>query len=161
GDLPQFQTDTIRYNQGEEHRHNFLASGQGYGHVMFLNLKKLVQPVSIGSGIMLTGPDEPTLRVGIDNARSQGATVLWCHNTNGHEKIINILGGKVHALNVFDGSRTGTYAEDYYRYLNVGQRLPITTGTDWFMYDFSRVYARMEPTQPLTAATWLETLKAG
>ena len=38
-------------------------------------------------------------------------------------------------------TETGSYEENYYRYLNVGLRLPISTGTDWFLYDFARVYA--------------------
>src|SRR5262249_21300775 len=53
----------------------------------------------------------------------------------------------------------GTYEERYYRYLDVGMRLPISTGTDWFVYDFSRVYARVEG--ELTIKSWLAALKAG
>src|SRR5262249_26165338 len=63
------------------------------------------------------------------------------------------------ALNVFDGSRGGTYEDLYYRYLNIGLRLPLSTGTDWFVYDFSRVYARVEG--ELTVKSWLEALRAG
>src|SRR5262249_2804414 len=48
----------------------------------------------------------------------------------------------------------------YYLYLNIGRRLPISTGTDWFMYDFSRVYARF-PSESLTPTKWLDALKAG
>ena len=49
----------------------------------------------------------------------------------------------VDALNVFDGARIGTYEDGYYRYLNIGIRLPISTGTDWFLYDLARVYAKV------------------
>ena len=38
------------------------------------------------------------------------------------------LTGRLDALNVFDGSRTGSYEENYYRYLNIGLRVPISTG---------------------------------
>src|SRR5258708_38698639 len=55
--------------------------------------------------------------------------------------------------------RSGTFEENYYRYLNVGQPLPISTGTDWFLYDFARVYARVPGT--LTIPAWLDALKAG
>ena len=58
------------------------------------------------------------------------------------------------AFNVFDGSRTGKYEDNYYRYLNVGLRLPISTGTDWFIYDFARVYVRM--TDKLSIKSWLD-----
>ena len=110
---------------------------------MFLNINRLVKPVSLGSGITGAGTDDRPLRPGIEDARGQGGTVIWCHNTSGFEGVPNTLAGRVDALNVFDGSRTGTFEESYYRYLNVGLRLPISTGTDWFVYDFSRVYARV------------------
>src|SRR5262249_13234723 len=38
-------------------------------------------------------------------------------------------------------------------------RMPLSTGTDWFLYDFARVYARVP--DKLTIASWLEALKAG
>jgi hypothetical protein len=159
GDLKQFDATGVLINNGEEHRHNFKAYGQGYGHVMFLDIKELVKPVSIGSGITGAGFDEPALRDGIDAAHKQGGTVIWCHNTNGYEDVVSALAGRLHALNVFDGSRTGSFEENYYRYLNLGIRLPISTGTDWFMYDFSRVYAKVPG--KLTIKSWLEAVKAG
>jgi hypothetical protein len=159
GDLSALSTAGVLINNGEEHRHNFLGFGEGYGHVMFLNIKKVVQPVSIGPGITNRGFDDPALRLGIDDARGQGGTVLWCHNTFGFEDVPSALAGRLHALNVFDGSRIGKYEDNYYRYLNIGLRMPISTGTDWFMYDFSRVYAEVRG--KLTIASWLEAVKAG
>ncbi len=159
GDLPQFAGTGVIVNNGEEHRNNFKAFGQGYGHVMFLNIKNLVQPVSIGPGIMNAGFDDMPLRDGIDNARKQGGTIIWCHNTNGHEDVPCAVTGRLDAINVYDGSRTGSYEENYYRYLNIGLRMPISTGTDWFMYDFSRVYAKV--VGKLTIASWLDAVKAG
>jgi hypothetical protein len=149
----------VLFNNGEEHRHNFTAFGQGYGHVMFLDIKKLVRPVSLGPGITGAGDDDRPLQIGLDEARRQGGTVLWCHNTSGHEGIPSVLAGRFDALNVFDGSRTGNYADAYYRYLNIGLRLPLSTGTDWFLYDFSRVYAQVEG--ELSVKSWLEALRAG
>jgi hypothetical protein len=157
GDLPQFSG--VLVNNGEEHRHNFQAYGQGYGHVMFLNIKSLVKPVSLGPGLTGGGFDDRPLRPGIDEARKQGATVIWCHNTFGFEDVVNALGGRLHALNVFDGSRLGSYEDNYYRYLNLGMQMPISTGTDWFLYDFSRVYARVPG--KLSIPAWLEALNAG
>jgi hypothetical protein len=159
GDLKQFQTTGVLFNNGEEHRHNFEGFGQGYGHVMFLDLKQLVKPVSLGPGITGAGNDDRALQPGLAEARQQGATILWCHNTNGYEDVPSALAGRFDALNVYDGSRTGTYEDNYYRYLNTGLRMPISTGTDWFIYDFSRVYAQVEP--PLTIKSWLEAVKAG
>jgi hypothetical protein len=67
--------------------------------------------------------------------------------------------GRLDALNVFDGSRRGGFDETYYRFLNIGLRLPISTGTDWFLYDFARVYAKVDG--PLTVKSWLDAVKAG
>ena len=159
GDLKQFAATGVLFNNGEEHRHNFQAFGQGYGHVMFLDLKELVKPVSLGPGITGAGDDDRQLRPGIEEAHRQGGTVIWCHNTNGFESVPSALGNRLDAFNVFDGSRTGKYEDNYYRYLNVGLQLPISTGTDWFIYDFARVYARV--TDKLSIKSWLEALKAG
>ncbi len=170
-DLRELSAETgVVFGNGEEHRHNFLNtgdapgqsfSGEGYGHVMFLDLKKLIRPVSIGRGIMKEGTDGRPLQAGIDEARKQGATVLWCHNTFGLEDIPNWATGRPHAQNIFDGSPEahGTYRDTFYRYLNAGLRVPFSTGTDWFIYDFSRAYA---PVADLKGPRdWLRALEAG
>jgi hypothetical protein len=149
----------VLFNNGEEHRHNFKPFGQGYGHVMFLDIQKLVRPVSMGPGITGGGDDDRPLKTGMEEARGQGGAILWCHNTFGHEGVPSALAGRFDALNVFDGSRGDRYEDMYYRCLNIGLRLPLSTGTDWFLYDFSRVYARVEG--ELTVKSWLEALKAG
>jgi len=158
GALKSFDA-SVQYANGEEHRHNFEGFGQGYGHVMLLNIKELVKPVSLGPGITGAGFDDQPLAPGMDDARKQGGTLIWCHNTYGFEAVPQALAGKLDALNVYDGSRTGNYEERYYKFLNIGLRLPITTGTDWFMYDFSRVYAKAA--MPLSTESWLAAIKAG
>lgn len=159
GSLSGFETTGMLLNNGEEHRHNFEAYGQGYGHVMFLNIDRLVKPVSLGPGITGGGNDDQPLRDGMDEAHRQGGIVLWCHNTSGYEAGPAALAGRFDALNIYDGSRSGTYEERYYLLLNIGLRLPISTGTDWFLYDFSRVYSRVA--ERLTIKNWLDSLKAG
>lgn len=159
GALKEFDAGGVLVSNGEEYRHNFTPFGQGYGHVMFLNIKEHIKPASLGAGITGAGTDDSPLGPGIAAARKQGGTIVWCHNTSGHEGIVRMLAGQLDALNVFDGSRGGTFEDKYYRYLNIGLRLPISTGTDWFMYDFSRVYAKI-PGQ-LTLPAWLDAVKAG
>ncbi|MBI4663056.1 MAG: CehA/McbA family metallohydrolase [Verrucomicrobia bacterium] len=158
-DLQRLGGPGLLFGNGEEHRHNFEGFGEGYGHVMFLNIRQLVRPVSIGVGITGEGPDWPPLRRGIAQARGDGATVIWCHNTFGHEDVPDWLAGLLHAHNIFDGGAHGSYEDSFYRYLNLGLKLPFSTGTDWFIYDFSRVYARLE--QALTVPNWLQALAAG
>ena len=147
------------FGNGEEHRHNFTAQGQGYGHVMLLEIPKLIQPVSIGPGITKAGTDGLPLQRGIDQARRDQATVIWCHNDWGLERLANQVTGRLDAQNIFDGGTHGSFKESFYRSLNAGLKVPFATGTDWFMYDFSRTYAKVEG--PLTARSWLKALTAG
>lgn len=77
----------------------------------------------------------------------------------GYEDIPNWITGRVHANNIYDGSRRGSYKDTYYRYLNTGLRVPFSTGTDWFIYDFSRVYVAAD--RPITPTEWLDRLTAG
>src|SRR5262249_6023758 len=126
---------------------------------MFLGIKDLVRPVSLGPGITGGGNDDRPLRPGIDAAKKQGGTIIWCHNGFGTEDVVSALAGRLDALNVFDGSRRGSFEDNYYRYPNIGLRLPISTGTDWFLYDFARVYAKVPG--PLTVAGWLDALRKG
>ncbi len=159
-DLARLSTPNVQFGNGEEHRHNFGAGGQGYGHVMFLNIQKLIQPVSIGPGIMKEGTDGRPLKEGIEAARADGATVIWCHNRFGLEDVPNWLAERLQAQNIHDGGQHhGSYDETYYRYLNLGLRVPFSTGTDWFVYDFSRVYVPLEGA--LTPSAWLKELEAG
>ena len=158
-DLERLSGHGVRFGNGEEHRHNFGPGGEGYGHVMFLNIRQLIQPVSIGPGLMGEGQDFPPLRHGIEEARRGHATVVWCHNTFGLEDVPDWLAGLLHAHNIFDGGSQGSYADTFYRFLNIGLRVPFSTGTDWFIYDFSRVYARLD--KPATVRHWLDALQAG
>jgi hypothetical protein len=159
-DLARLSTPNAQYGNGEEHRHNFGAGGQGYGHVMFLNIKQLIQPVSIGPGIMKEGTDGLPLKEGIEAARADGATVIWCHNRFGLEDVPNWLAERLDAQNIHDGSQVhGSYDETYYRYLNIGLAVPFSTGTDWFVYDFSRVY--VPESEVLTPRVFLDQLKIG
>ncbi len=158
-DLEHLSTDHVHFGHGQEHRHNFGAYGEGYGHILFLDMPVIVRPVSIGPGITAAGTDAPPLRQGIDEARRQGGKVIWAHNMYGFEDIPNWLSGRVHANNIFDGGTHGSYKESFYRYLNIGLKVPFSTGTDWFIYDFSRVYAMTE--KPVTPRQWLDLLAEG
>jgi len=157
--LQQLSGNGVMFDYGEEHRHNFGSGGEGYGHVMFLNIKELIRPVSIGPGIMGEGTDWPSLRRGIDKACHDGATTIWCHNAFGFEEIPDWIAGVLDAHNIFDGGSRGSYEDTFYRFMDIGLRVPFSTGTDWFIYDFSRVYVEVD--KPLTIERWLNRLEKG
>ncbi len=145
---------------GEEHRHNFSSHAEGYGHVMLLGIPELIHPVSIGPGIMdKSQTDGIPLQRAIRQTRKVGGTSIWCHNQFGMEDMPNWVAGLLDAQNIFDGGSRGDYADTFYRYLNLGLYVPFSAGTDWFMYDFSRVY--VEVSESLTEERWLEALSQG
>jgi len=153
--------DSLVFGNGEEYRHNIGAGGEGYGHVLLLNLRERILPASLGPGITKQGDDGTPLRPGLEKARADAATIIWCHNKFGREDIPSWLAGLVDAQNIFDGGSYGGYEDTYYRYLNLGLRVPFSTGTDWFIYDFSRVYVSLPPNEPLTPASWLKAMREG
>jgi TolB protein len=159
GDLKEFWSTGVLVNNGEEHRHNFGDHGEGFGHVMLLNIKKLIQPISIGPGISHRGTDGTPLQAGIEEAHRQGGVAIWCHNNWGREDVPNFVSGKLDAQNFFDGGSHGSYEDSFYHYLNAGIRVPFSTGTDWFMYDLARVYTKVEGN--LGIKSWLDALVAG
>ncbi len=158
-DLRKLSHRDLHFGHGQEHRHNFGPHAEGYGHILLLDIPYVIHPVSIGPGITQQGPDAPPLQQGIDKARSLGGKVIWAHNLFGFEDIPNWVTGRVHANNIFDGSIRGSFKDTYYRYLNIGLRVPFSTGTDWFIYDFSRVYVASD--RAVTPTQWLELLADG
>ena len=159
GPLARLSEQTAILRPGEEHRHNFGPRGEGFGHVMLLDIQELIRPVSIGPGIMGSGTDSVPLQRGIQAARADEATVVWCHAAYGLEDLANWLLGLIDAQNIFDGGSLGKYEIGFYRYLNLGLKVPFSTGTDWFVYDFSRVYVPLEDN--LTSERWLAALAEG
>lgn len=158
-DLDRFESKSgIRYGWGEEYRHNF-PGAPGYGHVMFLDLPELILPASFGEALTKRGNDDGLLRPGIEAARKQEATVLWCHNTRGHEDIPSWVAGLIDGQIIFDSGATGDYASGFYRYLNVGIPVPISMGTDWFINDMAMTMVALEG--EAATAPWLAALRAG
>ncbi len=63
-DLHRLSHGHLHLGHGEEHRHNFGSHGEGYGHILLLDIPYMVRPVSIGPGIMHAGIDSPALQAG-------------------------------------------------------------------------------------------------
>jgi len=147
---------------GEENRHYGEQSpwGFGYGHVMFLGLRNLVQPVSRGHTLAAQfDPDYPPLCFCCDEARDQGGVVIWCHNGRGMEAPVAAALGKLDAFNLFDPFWMDPEYDLWYRLLNCGIRLPVSTGTDWFVCSNNRVY--VQTGGDFSYASWIEGMKSG
>ena len=158
GRLPEFSRDGTLVDMGEEARNNTPANQFGYGHCLFLDIPRLVEPVSTG---MLSrdgkAPDFPTLSMLCEEAKRIGGTTVWCHNGGGMETPVAIALGLVDAYNLADGSEADYTS--YYRYLNCGFRLPLSSGTDWWIYDHNRVFVQVEGA--FSYDSWLAGLRAG
>ena len=157
GFMTDFSTDHRQVDCGEENRHNALHGG--YGHVMLLNIRNLVQPVSRGDLVSAFDPDYPPLCYACDDARTQGGVVIWCHNGHGMEAPVAAALGKLDAFNLFDPCWKEAEYDIWYRLLNCGIELPASTGSDWFICSNNRVY--VQPEGDFTYESWLQGLRSG
>ena len=162
GVMNEFTTAHHVLDIGEENRHYGEKSpwGFGYGHVMFLNIRNLIQPVSRGH--ILTAqfdPDYPPLCSCCDDAHGQDGLVIWCHNGRGMEAPVAAALGKLDAFNLFDPYWMDPEYDIWYHLLNCGIRLPASTGTDWFICSNNRVYVNTK--REFSYADWIEGMKAG
>ena len=146
---------------GEENRHNGPndSDREGYGHIMLLRIKDVVEPVSRGYLIDETDPDYPPLCYACDDAHRQGGIVIWCHNGNGLEAPVAAALGKLDAFNLFDPYWMDPEYDVWYAMLNCGFRLPASTGSDWFICSANRVYAHTG--RPFEHEDWIDALKQG
>lgn len=158
GRLPEFSRDGTLMDMGEEARNNKGFVDFGYGHCLFLNIPRAIEPVSTG---LLSkdgkAPDFPTISMLCEQAQRIGGTTIWAHNGGGMEAPVAIAHGVVSAYNLGDG-KDADY-ERYYRFLNCGFRLPASTGTDWWIYDHNRVFVQVE--SDFTYDSWIAGIRAG
>jgi hypothetical protein len=165
GRLPQFSRDGCLIDMGQETRNDAGPLSAGYGHCLFMNLPHVVEPVSTGvlsrAARSYTpegkAPDFPTVSMLAAEARRLGGLTLWCHNGGGMEMAVAVALGHVDAFNVADGQEA--IYERYYRLLDCGIRLPLSTGTDWWIYDHNRVFAAVEG--QFSYESWIAALRAG
>jgi hypothetical protein len=144
---------------GEESRHNDEPWHIGYGHIMLINIKQIVEPISRGVLVDDSSPDYPPLVDACDLAHGQGGVVLWCHNADGMEAPVAAILGRLDGINLFDPWWRDPDYDVWYRLLNCGLRIPASTGSDWYLCSSNRVYADVGGT--FSYERWLDALRAG
>lgn len=159
GILTDFSSSHHYVQNGEESRHNKKPWEIGYGHVMLLDIRNAIDPLSRGVLVSPFDPDYPPLSYACDETRTQGGTVIWCHNGQGMEAPVAAALGKVDAFNLFDPYWSDAEYDIYYQMLNSGIRLPVSTGSDWYICSANRVYA--QTTSKFEYLSWLNSLKTG
>lgn len=158
GRLPQFSRYGTLMDMGEEARNNRTFGEFGYGHCLFLNIPRAVEPVSTGLlSKTKNAPDYPTLSMLCEEAQRIGGTTIWCHNGGGMEMPVAAVLGNLNAFHLGDGLDADP--SRYYGLLNCGLELPLSCGTDWWIYDHNRVYVNVRG--EFTYDSWVEGLRAG
>ncbi|HRW06090.1 MAG TPA: CehA/McbA family metallohydrolase [Caldilineaceae bacterium] len=159
GLLTDFTSAHHHVECGEESRHNQTPWEFGYGHIMMLRLREIVEPISRGILVDELDPDYPPLCYACDEAHRQGGIVIWCHNGQGMEAPVATALGKLDAFNLFDPYWMDPEYDLWYAMLNCGFKLPASTGSDWFVCSANRVYAYTGG--PFHYDDWVSALQAG
>lgn len=151
--------ETIVY-VGQENRQHTL------GHLGLLGLKQPVMPWSSDGPdeADLGGSLETTLSRWADACHEQGGTVVISHFPRPYcEGPALIVTGRSDAVEWFLQEPSGH--REFYRYLNMGYRLPLVGGTDKMSSDTAvglcRTYVRIPEADPFTYESWCRNLKAG
>ena len=104
----------------EEYRNDEL-----YGHLCFLNIYRLILPISTGKGVAgPDAPDYPINKTAILDCRSQGGISIEAHGLGRNWDV------PVNVINQLTDSLDQISPEDYYRFLDCGFKLPLTNGSD-------------------------------
>ncbi len=162
-----FSTSNHLIGYGEEFRNN------PYGHLAFLGLTSLIQPISTGALGEVGGPDYPANTAILDEALAQGANTIAAHFGNfrgakigqiksgwpssGFEMPVDIALGKIQIAEI-EGNDGQT--DVWYDMLNCGFKISATAGPDWFMKDTPRVYVHLGE-EPFTIDNWRKGLQQG
>jgi hypothetical protein len=120
GPVKEFSDNQYHVEMGEEYRNEDL-----YGHLCFLNLDWLVQP--IGTGSIIAGPDSldyPLNKTAILACREQGGISCEAHGLGGNKDVpVNVVHNLTDSLDQIE-------PQDYYDFLDCGFHLPLTNGSD-------------------------------
>ncbi|MFH1571716.1 MAG: CehA/McbA family metallohydrolase [Gemmatimonadota bacterium] len=141
------------------------------GHISLLGLREQVAPMCSG------GPQEDWVGGEIQTlmadwaeaCRRQGGLVVIPHMpVPDFENAADVVLGHADAAEmcwVWLGEQIGQGERGYYRWLNVGQKLPIVGGTDKMannrVIGGSRTYARLRPGEEFTYASWCQAVRRG
>jgi len=167
GIVPWASSDEYIITYGQEYRSN------PYGHLCFLGIDEIVEPISSGALGELVGPDYPPNAFVIDEAKDQGGTVVGAHFgirimddvtiTSGYwpstcyEMPIDVALGKINLAEVWGA---GGQIPVWYKLLNCGFNINATAGPDWAAKDTPRVYVYLGD-KKFSLDNWLKGLEEG
>lgn len=151
GPVARFSDAHFHVEMGEEYRNENL-----YGHLCFLNIDWLVQP--IGTGSIIAGPDAldyPLNRTAIEACREQGGISIEAHGTGGNKDVpVNVIHNLTDSLDQMEPSQ-------YYRLLDCGFRLPLTNGSDHPARTLGIARAYVKVDGEFSYQRWIEGIRLG
>ena len=119
GPIPGYCSEDWHIEMAEEFRNE-----EFYGHLIFLNIRELIQPISTG---FMGGPpfhDHPHNLQAILEARDQGGIMIEAHGLGRNANVpVDVAHGLADSLDQLD-------PVDYYRFLDCGFQLPLSNGSD-------------------------------
>ena len=120
GPIAGYCDSDYHIQMAEEYRNEEL-----YGHLCFLNISRLILPISTGKGVAgPDAPDYPINKTAIEDCRSQGGISIEAHGLGTNWDV------PVNVINQLSDSLDQILPQDYYRFLDCGFRLPLTNGSD-------------------------------
>jgi hypothetical protein len=133
GPIEDYSDSTYHIQMAEEYR-----NAPFYGHVNYLNIKELVQPISTGD---IMGPDAidyPTNYTTNKECKDQGGIVCLAHGMPAGG-LAEMALGTVDCFDQLD-------PQEYYRALDAGFRMPLGNGSDHpaRIVGCARTYVRIE-----------------
>ncbi|MEO1525666.1 MAG: CehA/McbA family metallohydrolase [Planctomycetota bacterium] len=151
GPILEMSDSRFHMQMGEEYRNEDL-----YGHLCFLNIDWLVQP--IGTGSIIAGPDSldyPINRTAIEACRVQGGISIEAHGTGGNKDVpVNVIHRLTDSLDQMEPSM-------YYRLLDCGFRLPLTNGSDHPARTLGIARSYVELDGAFTYDRWIDGIRKG
>lgn len=146
GLIKDYSDDTYLVQMAEEYR-----NAPFYGHINYLNIKELIQPISTGD---LMGPnalDYPTNYSRHLEARKQGGIIIQAHGLTSESPADIVLG--------LNDSLDQLEPKTYYDVLDCGFRQPLTNGSDHpaRLVGCARAYVKV--VGPLTYKKWIQGIR--
>lgn len=150
GPIPGYCTEDWHIQMAEEYRNE-----EFYGHLIFLNIKRLIEPISTGSMGGPTFLDYPINKTAIAEAHRQGGISIEAHGLGPNNDV------PVNVAQELSDSLDQLAAEDYYRFLDCGFRLPLSNGSDHpaRVAGCARVYVKTP--MPFAYENWIAGIRAG
>lgn len=141
------------------------------GHISLLGLKELVAPICTGGANedWVGGSVDALMADWAEECKKQGGLVVMPHiPLPDFENAANIVLGHADAGEmcwIWQGEQISSAERGYYRWLNVGQKLPLVGGTDKMsngrILGGSRTYIKLRDGEEFTFDNWCQAVRRG